>query len=339
VVKPRSARLSPRRVFFALVFAALPALGALLSACFPDFEVGVAGAYDAFLERDGAADVNVPSDHRVDVPSTMDEPVEDAVDDAIVDGSFDIANDVPLPSDCPDAATTLIYVITEDNLLYTFSPTTSTFTMIGTVNCPDAGIGSTFSMAVSREGIAYVLYQSSGLFKVDTKTAACGAIPYVPGQSGFTLFGMGFASSGASETLYVEADPYQAPDGATGLASIDTTSWKLTPIGGPKPPLAGGELTGTRSGGLFAFYYYPSDTTGSRLGQLDKTTGLLESTVYLSSPNIQGASFAMAFWGGSFYLFTDGTVTKYTPATGTDSVVATLDDEIVVAGVSTCAPE
>jgi hypothetical protein len=250
--------------------------------------------------------------------------------------------DVPVQSDCPDAAATLVYVITQDDLLYSFYPPAAAFSLIGRVACPGSE-GSAFSMAVDRAGIAYVLYSTGDIFRIDTATAACTPLPYAPGQSGFTYFGMGFAANGAgpSETLYIEGDTYFSSGGgeAPGLASLDTTTWTVTRIGSTIPPFAGGELTGTGDGELFTFFFYETDAVGARVGQLDKTTGQLLESVELAEVMIERESFAVAFWGGDFYLFTDGTVTKYSPGTGSTAVVANLDNFIVGAGVSTCAPQ
>jgi hypothetical protein len=146
-----------------------------------------------------------------------------------------------------------------------------------------------------------------------------------------------------SETLYIEGDTYFSSDlnshEAPGLATINTTTWDVTPIGSATPPLAGGELTGTGDGKLFVLFFYATDRTGARVGQLDKATGQLLESVELANVMVEGATFAAAFWGGDFYLFTDGAVTKYSPKTGSTAVVASLDEQIVGAAVSTCAPE
>jgi hypothetical protein len=55
------------------------------------------------------------------------------------------------------------------------------------------------------------------------------------------------------------------------------------------------------------------------------------------------SSFAFAFWGGAFYIFTgdsgNSTVTKYDPSDGSVSFQGTSPGLIVGAGVSTCAPD
>lgn len=106
-------------------------------------------------------------------------------------------------------------------------------------------------------------------------------------------------------------------------------------------PLSGGELTGTGGGDLFVFFKYASDDSVPYLGQLDKATGALTAKVELpASEDIASSSFAMAYWGGDFYLFTNHDVAKYSSSTGkTQAKYARLGGGVIVgAGVSTCAP-
>jgi hypothetical protein len=132
------------------------------------------------------------------------------------------------------------------------------------------------------------------------------------------------------------------PSIASGVASIDTTSFTLSFIGNANPAIAAAELTGTGDGRLFAFYY-PTTPTMTFLGELDKTTGQLLSSTPLSI-DLSGAAFAFGFWGGDFYFFTSPssgptTVTRYRPSDGSYAAAGTLNDVVVGAGVSTCAPQ
>src|SRR5207237_8637971 len=43
--------------------------------------------------------------------------------------------DSPIPTDCPDAGSTLVYVITSENDLYSFYPPTLGFTKIRAIGC------------------------------------------------------------------------------------------------------------------------------------------------------------------------------------------------------------
>jgi hypothetical protein len=259
---------------------------------------------------------------------------------------------VDVASDCPDAASTLIYVISSSNNLYSFYPPAGAFTLIGTIACPVVNPGDEpFSMAVDRTGIAYTVFSNptnplfgGELFRVSTATASCQPTTYEVDQSPlFHTFGMGFSNDpvGNGETLFVAGQ--RANPGSLGdeLGSIDSTSFKLTDIGPFNPITQGAELTGTGAGDLFAFYEI--DPAGDMaIGQLDKTTANLVGQTPLPGVT-RGSGWAFAFWGGDFYTFTAPTgatvVTRYRPADGTILQVATSSDLIVGAGVSTCAPQ
>ena len=252
----------------------------------------------------------------------------------------------PLPdvfrNDCPDADVTLIYVIANTNDLYSFNPPTGAFTRIGRIACPAPAGASPFSMAVDRKGVAYVVFQdvnggrgNGALFRVSTSTAACIATPYRPGQGGIDTFGMGFASNtnGAAETLFVASD-----NNVPTLGAIAIPNFNLSLIGSFNPPLIRAELTGTGDGRLFGFYQKP---TGSAIAQIDKSNGNVIAESPLPTVD-QGTHWAFGFWGGDFYTFTGPggvtQVTRFRPSDGSVVVVGQLADEIVGAGVSTCAP-
>jgi hypothetical protein len=289
------------------------------------------------------------------------------------DGSIRDASEEPLPlidatprpdvvrNDCPDAAATLIYVVTEQNELYSFYPTTATFTQIGLLACPSAG-GNPFSMAVDRKGTAYVVFQDviqspngtqpgpgdGELFRVSTATGACIKEPFQQGQQGVYTFGMGFASdtNGPNETLFIATDNLDNQTAPASLGTINVTSFALSILGPFAPPIKNAELTGTGDGRLFAFYAVGAEQSppDSAIGEIDKTTGKVIAETPL--PGLaQGQAWAFGFWGGDFYTFTSpqgatgSTVTRVRPSDGSVTTVGSLGSNIVGAGVSTCAPE
>ncbi|MDI1480176.1 hypothetical protein [Polyangium sp. y55x31] len=236
--------------------------------------------------------------------------------------------------DCADEAK-LVYIIGQDNELYSFDPPTLDVKLIGVIDCPTGGIGTPFSMAVDRKGTAWILFSDGRIYHVDVKTAACAATSYLAGQQGFTTFGMGFvanAPGSAEETLYV------ADYDGKGLARIDTQSLALSFVG-PWDKLTGAaELTGTGDARIFGFFNYSPII----IAEIDKNSGKILSQAPQPSVSI-GSGWAFAFWGGDFWLFTsptgDSQIQQYRPSTGTTTVVKTgLGTNIVGAGVSTCAP-
>ena len=250
-------------------------------------------------------------------------------------------------SDCPDASATVVYVVTEDEEMLAFDPADGSFRLLGRLACPTPNDDfQPFSMAVDREGRAYVLYDGveddgfaevGALFRVSLATLQCTATRYRSGSNpDFTTFGMGFSTDlgGPSEQLYVadEGDPPQ-------LGVIDTTTFALRTVTHLDERAVSSELTGTGDGRLFGFF---QPGTRAQVGQIDKTTGQLTGVDLLPGVD-QGAGWAFGFWGGNFYLFTSPTgdgsdVTRFDPSDRSIKVINHSSGIIVGAGVSTCAP-
>jgi hypothetical protein len=246
---------------------------------------------------------------------------------------------------CPDAAATLVYVLTENNELWSFFPPSLTFTMIGTLACPASPNATPFSMAVDRNGTAYSVFTDGTLFQVDVATAACIATSFAPDQSGFSTFGMGFTAdpTDGGETLFVAESGFGAGvrDDSTGIASIDTTSFDLSFVAPFTPAIPGPELTGTSDGRLFGFFTNTMGS-GSNIVEIDRTSGELvaQNPLQAGSPD---DGYAFAFWGGSFWVFTEEggptQVTHFDPATLIETTATVFPEPVVGAGVSTCAPQ
>jgi len=194
-------------------------------------------------------------------------------------------------------------------------------------------------MAVDRKGKAVTVYTDGNLYQVSTATAACASTGYQIGQLGWNTFGMGFSGDMTTENLFVAEGDLQLGQPSAGLGIIDTKTFKLSKVGDFNPQLPHCELTGTGDGRLFAFCE-PLMGSGSLIAQIDPKTAAVTAQNQLKVGN-QGDAFAYAYWGNSFWIFTGTgptTVTQYDLDTLTESNVTTLDDVIVGAGVSTCAP-
>ncbi len=237
--------------------------------------------------------------------------------------------------------TQYVYLLTSDNKLFKFDPPSLAFAQIGIINCPNANFASPFSMAVSRDAVAYVVFTDGSLYKVNTTTAQCTATSFVPGQHGFLTFGMGFSTNApgsTDETLYVSESSF---GGTTmGLAKIDVNTMVLTPIGMYDQLSARAEMTGTGDARLFgAFEGMPYIVS-----EIDKSNAHILSQAPQAPISFPpgGSNFAFAFWGGDFWLFagpgfsTD--VFQYQPAMNMTTKRLTTQLVIVGAGVSTCAP-
>ena len=232
-----------------------------------------------------------------------------------------------LPQDLAECSqeTKQIYVVATDKVLYRFYPDTLAFVRIGTLGCPTTA--GTFSMAIDRRGTAWVEYTDGRLYAVNTTNATCTPTAFVPGQTGFTTFGMGYAKNGDSangETLYVAG---------SGLAALDTKTFQLNFLG--SLTFGRTELTGLDTS-LYAFSVGSGVVAG-----LNKATGATEAT-YRTSATDADSAFAFAQWGGDFWLFTGSehtTVTRYSPTTDVSTVAVQDTGMLIVgAGSSTCAP-
>jgi len=243
------------------------------------------------------------------------------------------------PPNCSQASQ-LVYVIDEQGGLHSFDPSTLTFTTIGTVDCPGAGMDYN-SMAVDRNATAWVNDTSGHIFQVSTADASCTATKFVA-PAGFSQMGMGFSSDtagGTAETLYVDGI------GGAGLATIDLATMALTKIGVFGGALMGQdcELTGTGNADLYGFF----TTMPASVAEINKSNAQILSNAPQAGVDT-GTDWAFSAWGGDFYLYTADTttnptdttdVTRFSPSTGQTTVVKQqIGFRIVGAGVSTCAP-
>jgi len=246
---------------------------------------------------------------------------------------------VPVGAACSEAAK-LVYTVTRENVLYSFAPSTATFTRVGALGC-DARGATPFAMAVDRSAKAWVLYNDGHLFTVSTEDARCEATAFVPNQRGFLKFGMGFsadAPGASSETLFVDD-----VGGGQGFGRIDLATMLLTPLGDHTDGLSsyGADVTGTGDGRVFGFF----TSTPATVGEFVKATGATPAASQHRLAGVDtGTDWAFAFWGGDFWLFTaargaTSNVTQFRPSDGTTRVVARdVGFHVNGAGVSTCAP-
>lgn len=238
-----------------------------------------------------------------------------------------------------------VFVIAEDRTFYSFHPPTTEFKARGILNCPTGGAMPT-SMAVDRNGFAWVRHSDGSVWKVSTIDLTCEPTKYQPQAEAFTKFGMGFATEskgGSAETLYL------SDSNGAGLAKLDTKTLSLSFIGPYTGDLAGttSELTGTGDGKLYGFFV----TSPAQIGEISKATGDILNPKPLTGV-YAGTAWAFSFYGGDFFIYTNeasssglpkdnagSDVTKYSPSDDSITVVKSkIGFKIVGAGVSTCAP-
>lgn len=286
------------------------------------------------------SELSTPGERRV--PDAGPDAEPDVAPDVPEDVPEDVAPDVPpdVPPECTEDVT-YVYVVSDFNNLWAYKPMSNTFELRGTLNCPALNGASPFSMAVSVEGIAHIVYNNGQLFRANVEDADCELTTFQPNQMGFNVFGMGYAANedNFGETLYVAQIDFGMP--SMGLASIDTDTYELSFIGAfSENPGNALELTPTGDGPLWG-YFLNVPGPGGTLVQIDTNTAAIEQSIALSA-GVDSSALAIAWWGGSFYIFTTipggTTVDRYDPDTGITTQVTTHGETIVGAGVSTCAP-
>ncbi len=303
-----------------------------------------AGIVDGGIADGGAIDGGVLDGGSVDGGQVDVFPVDIGPLDAFDSGGDDSWN----PDTCSDAAK-YIHVVDGNGVLYRFNPqlqSNQAFIKVGPIGC--AG-GSPNSMAISRQGVAYLdmgtfvkgQWVCKSISKVSILDGSCqGTTAFQCGDLGFGQFGMGFSSNSPGsldETLYIGSGDNSL------VGSVDINTGSVAKVG-PWPNLTP-EFTGNAKAELWAFV--PGQT--STVVQLDKTNAQVLTKYQLTQlPSLSqgnGYAYAFAFWGGDYYIFyfiqgvdnstnvwklkTDGSLTEFIHDTGL---------QVVGAGVSTCAP-
>lgn len=246
---------------------------------------------------------------------------------------------------CDDEAVKVIYAVDSANELLRFDPRKlpgDPFTVVGQMNCTTGGFDDPFSMAVDRNGFAWVVYQSGNVFKVSVDDATCQPTTFDPGSIGSTTFGMGFVTDqpgGSAEHLYLSGNDFEHT-----LIKMDPDTLKWSSIGriegsGDQSP----ELTGTGDARMFGFY--PMDFDVPYVQEIDKSTGKnLGKRMPLAGNSLGDiTAYAFAQWGGKFYAFATSGGWNNVYVTDAGANYATVRSHtpfrITGAGVSTCAPE
>jgi len=241
---------------------------------------------------------------------------------------------------CSDASK-LVYVVDMSNKFSQFNPMTKSFTDLGTLSCPTLLGGNPFSMGLDRNTIAWVLYDSGELFRVDVlNSLACTKTTW----SSLSLleFGMGFSTDtvgGTTDSLFVAGGLSVSSGTTSTLAKLDTSAFTSTNVG----TVSGNpELTGNGNAELWGFF---PDTSAPRIDKINKTSGSALTTYQLPTLAGMPMAWAFAFWGGDYWVFlmkdseTSTTVYQVDGSNGNIKGSTPTGSRVIVgAGVSTCAP-
>ncbi|XXX73849.1 hypothetical protein WMF30_40005 [Sorangium sp. So ce134] len=240
-----------------------------------------------------------------------------------------------------------IYLVSPYRQFYSFHPASMELHPIGRLKC---GAIDPLSMAVDRNGVAWIVDLNGSVVRLDIATGVCERTPFKKGpDEPFRSFGMAFVADDVPgrETLYVrEAELFPASDEPAPvrmLGVFDTSTYTILPVGAGASGNA--DLTGTGDGRLFGFVKQRPSGAG-RISEFDKTTGAALSETPLAGVTI-GSSWAFATWGGDFWLFVtndididSASVYRYDPDSQAPPalVLPQLLTAVIGAGVSTCAP-
>jgi len=271
-------------------------------------------------------------------------------DDSTTNGDDSTTNGVE-PCACPDIEVPLddgIFVLSDNAELWKFYPADNSFLKLGNFNC--GGLTNTFSMAVDRQGFAWVMFNNpqGEIWKVDvTDVANCVDPGYNPGQQAINYFGMAFVSNSQADqcdqiygNTFDGFGGFQEGQNIGDFLKVDPNSLLIEKIG--KTNFNGAEVTGTGDGRAFMF----GGTNPAKLVEVDKNNGAFLEVTPLGTLELTNA-FAFAFFAGDFYMFTESdnnqTLSKVTHYDYDESKVLTTvvpqaPFRIVGAGVSTCAP-
>ncbi len=234
----------------------------------------------------------------------------------IVDAGLDVPVEGP-EDPCSDPDATNIYLVTSTMKMYSWHPQTLQLDYRGLLSCP-ADNANPFSMAVTRTGTAYVVYNNGSLWEVDVTDASCKATSYEPYQHGIEGFGMGFAvnDDGVTERLYIAGTQYSEPNRTLGWIDLDSFTLQLVDkLSGA--PAYRTEITADQQQ-LYAFLVDQQGT--GTLASLDKATAVLSEMTPIPFGASIGA-FHFALWGGDFYFFTTASglpttsIHRYVPTT------------------------
>jgi hypothetical protein len=225
----------------------------------------------------------------------------------------------------PDDPCECMYLLAENGDLLRFSPTMKGLSRVGHPSCP-LGEGGPRSMAVDRSGKAWIPALDGRIAEVNVHDASCTMTPFAAHQSGFAKLNLALAGP----TLYAADDHGWGGDVAPslGLATIDRTTWKLTPV---HKSAARMHLAGTTAGALYA----------ASPGVVETLARATYKGTDLKVPDLEkGPGAPMAYHLGALWFFGRNGVMRFDLASKTlRKVLPALSVTIDAAGGASCERE
>lgn len=276
----------------------------------------------------------------LDVPALSTPAIPDAsasIDDAaaaprdLSDDAMPQIDAAPPPDAvaCPSGTLSVAYLISQDALLYAFDPAPVTATLVGQLACP-APSALPWTMTISANRRAYLLYEDWNIYEVDLSTLACTRTAYAPGQLGLVAqLGITVAPNAGSESLYYVGAPSTAA--SLVLAVSDLSTFALSAVGPvvPTPTELVLDIRADAFGRIFGLGQHGT------LVQIDRATG---NVVAEDMTGFNASNWALLAYGGALYFFSGSDVSRYDLGTKQLTPLANIGIPVVGASAAPCVP-
>ncbi|HSN97442.1 MAG TPA: hypothetical protein VLS89_04055 [Candidatus Nanopelagicales bacterium] len=230
----------------------------------------------------------------------------------------------PPPPVCDDTDRP-ITAVTNGREVYHIWPKDKQIESIGAFECDPLLLQSVNTMSLSRDGSMWAnlvsVDEQTGtmrglLQQVYLDTMTCGKTIVLPDAAWIVAMAFLRDEQGEEQLYIIGAITVDGDPSPVGLSRVDLETGELTTVGPPyeQPYL---ELRGTGEGRLFALFR----TNPMTLTELDVGTGALLSSYSLPGL-VEPSSWALASWGGDFYIFTSPSspgsprLSRYQPTSG-----------------------
>ena len=258
--------------------------------------------------------------------SAIDAPVADAPTPPV---DAPMLVDAPLTTDatasCDGGITA--YLLDNASNLYTFDPATLAATLLGPVSCP-ASAGP-WTLSVSREGYALVIYEDWNIYRVDLTTLACTTTAFVPTQLGFDVQGEEAIAISRNPNTPEQLFVYGMSNAVLTLAVADPAALVLSEVGPltPDPGVFPADMQGNAQGELFVL---------SNAGPLLEVDSSNANVLVDDQTSFDASTWAIMTYGSQLYFFGDGTVYQEDIATQALTTLGNVGVQVVGASAAPC---
>ena len=239
------------------------------------------------------------------------------------------------PVTCATGEAPQAYLLSTDGTLFAFDPSTLDTRALGTLACPSQGTPA--RMTVSQAGVAYVLYSSGDIDRVDLTSLDCTTTPYAeppaydPRVS--STVALALSATTGSDRLFMyglDRGPDSVPAPAT-LGVSDVSSFLVLPVGAISPPEP--QPRDVQFDAFGRMFTFAQDGT---LTEIDPATA---TAVGQDSTGFDGSNgWAMMADDGQLYFFGGGSgaISRYDLGTKTLSPLGQVNQIVAGASAAPC---